>query len=204
MDQTLHIREAGIADAARLLEIYEPYVKDTAITFETEVPKLEEFGGRITEIRKKYPYLVAEQEGRIIGYAYASAFHPRAAYAWNVETSIYLDMEARRQGAGRLLYEALEDALRRMGVLNLNACIASPEKEDEHLTRNSIQFHEHMGFSLVGEFHHSGFKFGRWYNMVWMEKLIGVHDADPAPVIPYPALPASDFASGKSEAGSPE
>ena len=188
MSQGLRIRDAVLADAPRLLEIYAPYVTGTAITFELEVPEPEEFGGRMASIQMQYPYLVAELDGRIAGYAYASAFHTRAAYAWNVETSIYLDMQMRRHGIGRRLYEELENALRRMGVLNMNACISCPVEEDAYLTRNSIQFHEHMGFTMVGEFHGSGYKFGRWYDMVWMEKLIGVHGADPAPVVPYPML----------------
>ena len=106
------LRTARPSDAARLVEIYAPYVTDTAITFEYEVPSVEEFRGRIEKTLEKYPYIVAEQNGRILGYAYASAFARRAAYNWSVELSIYLDMEIRRQGIGGRLYKALEEILK--------------------------------------------------------------------------------------------
>lgn len=94
----------------------------------------------------------------------------RAAYDWAAELTIYLDHDARRGGLGRVLYEALADRLKAMGVLNLYACIGYPQVEDEYLTRNSAQFHEHLGFTLAGTFHNCGYKFGRWYDMIWMEK----------------------------------
>ena len=87
--------------------------------------------------------------------------------------SIYLDRSSRGRGYGRLLYEALEAELRKMGFLNVYACIADPVEEDEYLTRNSEQFHRHLGFVKVGDFHLCGYKFGRWYNVIWMEKMIG-------------------------------
>ena len=182
------LRTARPSDAARLVEIYAPYVTDTAITFEYEVPTVEEFRGRIEKTLEKYPYIVAEQNGRILGYAYASAFARRAAYNWSVELSIYLDMEIRRQGIGGRLYQAMEEILKEMHILNMNACISWPKAEDEYLTKNSVQFHEHMGFRLVGEFHDSGYKFGRWYNVVWMEKMIGDHPENPKPVRTFPEI----------------
>lgn len=182
------LRTARLSDAARLVEIYAPYVTDTAITFEYEVPSVEEFRGRIEKTLEKYPYIVAEQNGRIMGYAYASAFARRAAYNWSVELSIYLDMEIRRQGIGGRLYKALEEILKEMHILNMNACISWPKAEDEYLTKNSVQFHEHMGFRLAGEFHDSGYKFRRWYNVVWMEKMIGDHPEKPKPVRIFPEI----------------
>lgn len=182
------LRTARPSDAERLVEIYAPYVTDTAITFEYEVPSVEEFRSRIEKTLEKYPYIVAEQNGRIMGYAYASAFARRAAYNWSVELSIYLDMEIRRQGIGGRLYKALEEILKEMHILNMNACISWPKAEDEYLTKNSVQFHEHMGFRLAGEFHDSGYKFGRWYNVVWMEKMIGDHPENPKPVRAFPEI----------------
>ena len=176
------------SDAARLVEIYAPYVTDTAITFEYEVPSVEEFRSRIEKTLEKYPYIVAEQNGRILGYTYASAFARRAAYNWSVELSIYLDMEIRRQGIGGRLYQAMEEILKEMHILNMNACISWPKAEDEYLTKNSVQFHEHMGFRLAGESHDSGYKFGRWYNVVWMEKMIGDHPENPKPVRAFPEI----------------
>ena len=119
---------------------------------------------------------------RIEGYAYAHAFVGRAAYDWAAELTIYLDHDARRGGLGRVLYEALADRLKAMGVLNLYACIGYPQVEDEYLTKNSAQFHEHLGFTLAGTFHNCGYKFGRWYDMIWMEKIIGEHKENQAPV----------------------
>ena len=125
---------------------------------------------------------MAELNGEIVGYAYASAFHPRAAYGWAAETSIYVRRDMKRMGLGRTLYDALETALKAQGVLNLNACIACPDVDDEYLTRNSISFHAHLEYSMVGEFHNCGYKFGRWYNMVWMEKMLGEHVDDQPPI----------------------
>lgn len=176
------IRDAAPGDAGRLLEIYAHYVKNTAITFECRVPSLPEFQDRVRNTLKRYPYLVIEQDGVIQGYAYAGALSERAAYSWSCETSVYLDRAARKRGLGRALYEALETRLRNMGILNLYACVAFPETEDEYLSGNSAGFHAHMGFVKAGEFHQCGYKFNRWYNIIWMEKPIGRHRPDQPPV----------------------
>ena len=182
------IRVATTNDAEELLNIYAPYVTDTAISFECDVPSLAEFEGRIADILKKYPYLVAEYDGEILGYAYTHAFVGRAAYDWSAETTIYLKENKVKAGVGRMLYEALERVSQAQNILNLNACIGYPEIEDEHLTLNSVQFHEHMGYRMVGTFHNCGYKFGTWYHMVWMEKMLGEHGPSPLPVIPFSEL----------------
>ena len=176
------VRSATLGDAERILEIYDYYVKNTAITFEYTTPTLEEFRGRMEKIMQKYPYLVAEKDGVIAGYAYAGAFVGRAAYDWSCETSIYLEKNARKCGIGKTLYTALEKELKEMGILNMYACIGYPAEEDEYLTKNSADFHSHIGFTQVGEFHKCGYKFGHWYNMIWMEKVIGEHKEKQAPV----------------------
>lgn len=176
------IRTAVLQDAEALLEIYAPYVKNTAITFEYDVPTVEEFAGRMSNVLRRYPYLVAEVDGEPAGYAYAGPFKERAAYDWAVETTVYVKEDMKKHGIGRALYEALEKTLAAQGILNLNACIAFPEKEDEYLTTDSVKFHKKMGFSEVGRFHKCGCKFGRWYDMVWMEKHIGTHEKNPAEV----------------------
>ena len=176
---SITIRTAVPEDAQALLDIYAPYVEHTAITFEYEVPSVEEFSSRIRHTLQKYPYLVAEENGRLLGYAYASPFHDRPAYDWSVETSIYVDQKIRHKGVGKKLHDALEAALKEQGILNMNACIAyPPADDDEYLDKNSVEFHSHMGYRLVGEFYKCGYKFHRWYNMVWMEKLIGDHLPD--------------------------
>ncbi len=179
---TVIIRFARLEDAENLLDIYRYYVENTAITFEYEVPSLEEFQERMRTTMAFYPYLVAEEDGKVLGYAYASKFHPRAAYAWSAEATVYLDKAARGKGVGRKIYNALEDYLTKMGILNLNACIASTETEDAHLTNGSEKFHRALGYQLVGKFHHSGYKFNQWYDMIWMEKMLGEHDSHVKPV----------------------
>ena len=128
------MRIARGEDAEKLLEIYAPYVENTAITFEYEVPSIEEFRERIEHTLSRYPYLVAERGGEIMGYVYASAFKTRAAYAWAVETSIYIRTDAKHLGLGKLLYTALEGALKLQNITNVNACIAHPTVPDEYLT----------------------------------------------------------------------
>ena len=180
--QPVRIRTASVQDARDLLGIYAPYVTDTAITFEYDVPTVEEFATRIGNTLKKYPYVVALAGKEIVGYAYAGHFQTRAAYQWAVETAIYVRRDGRRMGVGRRLYDALEQALRAQGILNMNACIAYPCAEDAYLTRDSVLFHERLGYRLVGQFQACGYKFDRWYDMVWMEKHIGAHVSPQAPV----------------------
>ncbi len=184
----IKIRTAGIHDAQALLEIYAPYVRNTAITFEYEVPKLADFQKRIENTLKKYPYIVAEADGEILGYAYMGAFKERAAYDWSAEVSIYVKEDKHGNGVERKLYAALEEISHAQHILNLNACIACSDMEDGYLTNDSVTFHSHMRYTMVGKFHQCGYKFGRWYDMVWMEKMVGEHPADPAPVIRFPDL----------------
>lgn len=176
------IRSATLNDAEKLLNIYAYYVRSTAITFEYDVPSVEIFRERIRNTLLKYPYLVLEKGQEIVGYAYAGPFKTRAAYGWSAEMTIYLAQDMRMNGYGKRLYEALELALKEKGILNLYACIAYPLEDDEYLTKNSAQFHEHLGYRQVGFFSNCGYKFDRWYNMIWMEKIIGTHDKHPKPV----------------------
>lgn len=176
------LRFAEENDAEELLGIYAPYVRETAITFEYDVPEVDEFRERIRKTLAKYPYIAAERDGEIVGYAYAGEFKSRAAYDWAVETSIYVKRGMGRGGIGKKLYCALENVLRAQNILNVNACVAYPEPDDEYLTKNSVRFHEHLGYRFVGRFNKCGFKFGRWYDMVWLEKFIGEHSSTPKKV----------------------
>ena len=171
----MKIEPVKIEDAKELLSIYAPYVQDTAISFEYEVPSLAEFEDRIRNISSALPYIKAVEAGEILGYAYAGKFKNRKAYDWSVEVTVYVRKDFRKSGIGKLLYHALEDSLRRIGILNMNACIAVPKENDEHLSNDSYYFHKKMGFHLVGTFHNSGYKFNTWYDMIWMEKIIGKH-----------------------------
>ena len=180
MNGHLMIRPTCEKDAAALARIYAYYVEKTAITFEYTAPDMAEMERRRQEISQRYPYLVAESDGKVVGYAYAHAFYGREAYAWSVESSIYVDVNIRKHGIGRKLYEALEKALKSMGILNINACIAVPrDDQDPYVTNGSLNFHQRLGYTLVGRFHNSGYKFDRWYDVVWMEKMIGPHTIHP-------------------------
>lgn len=174
-ENKVNIRVATVADVPALLKIYTPYVEETAITFDYEVPTIEEFTEKIEHLLKKYPVLVAEAAEEIVGYAYADTFKNKQAYDWAVETTIYVAKDCKKMGIGRRLYEELERLLKAQNIVNLNACIAYLEEEDAYLTRDSVRFHEKLGYRMVGEFRQCGYKFNRWYNMVWMEKHIGEH-----------------------------
>jgi phosphinothricin acetyltransferase len=188
MNRDLIIRTAKETDAEELLAIYAPYVTDTAITFEYEIPSVEEFSRRIRNTLQKYPYLTAAEDGRIVGYAYASAYKDRAAYDWAVETSIYLQQDQRGKGIGKKLYLALEHLLKRQNIINLNACISYAPNADLHLNNASMRFHERLGYRKMAHFTKCGYKFGTWYDMIWMEKFLGEHPSCPAPVLPFSKL----------------
>ena len=181
----IKIRDAKLEDIDSVLKIYSYYVKNTAITFEYDVPVVDEFLARMQKTMRRYPYIVIEKDGSIQGYAYASAFVVRAAYDWSCETTVYLEHTAQKRGLGRKIYEELENRLKKMGILNLYACIGYPQTEDEYLNRNSAEFHEHLGFTPVGRFHKCGYKFNRWYDMVWMEKIIGEHRENQQAIFSY-------------------
>lgn len=176
------IRIARPEDAPALLGIYSVYVEKTSITFEYQVPAVEEFKDRIRKTLEKYPYLVALDDSGICGYAYASAFKSRAAYDWSVETSIYVRENSHAKGIGSALYKALEQYLRTQHVCNVCACITHPNPASE-------AFHTGFGYQTVAHFHRSGFKLGQWHDMIWTEKELCPHSIPPKPFIPFPELP---------------
>ncbi len=184
MNTSFSIRMATKEDAEQILKIYSPYVTDTAITFEDTVPSIKEFSQRIANTLKRYPYIVALVGGEIIGYAYASPFKQRAAYDWSVETTIYLSQHYRGKGFGKKVYVTLEDMLKRQNILNANACIAYTGVQDTHLDNTSADYHQQLGYTKVAHFTKCGYKFGKWYDMIWMEKMLSEHLAIPAAVIP--------------------
>ena len=189
---SVRIEIAAPSDAAAILSVYRYYVEKTAVSFEYEVPSLEEFRKRIEKTLEKYPYLVAREGDKILGYAYTGPFKTRAAYDHAVEISIYVSPEAHGRGIGRALYEALGEICLKQHIFSLEACITYPSQDrprgDEYLTLQSPLFHEHLGFRLVGRFDRCGYKFGRWYDMIWMEKHLGELPEKPDPIIPFPLL----------------
>lgn len=169
------IRNVKIEDAKDILKIYEYYILNTAITFEISVPALEEFEERIRSISSSYPYIVLEENNKIIGYAYANTFKAREAYKYSVEISIYLDHNHIGKGYGKLLYNELEKKLESKGITNIYSCITYSDNNDLYVDNKSEKFHEHLGFKLVGKMNKCGIKFDRWYSVIWMEKIIKEH-----------------------------
>ena len=182
------LRPVTEADAPALLAIYAPYVRNTAITFEYDVPTEAEFARRIRTTLTRFPYLAAVRDGEILGYAYTGPFAARPAYQWAAETSIYIRQDAHRLGLGKRLYEAIEAISKAQGLTNLYAKITCPTGPDPYVTRDSVEFHAALGYALVGSFHNCGCKFGRWYDMVCMEKMLSSHVPNPGKPIPFPEL----------------
>ena len=165
------IRNVQLIDIPAILNIYAPYVVHTAITFDLEVPSLKEMEERVLSIMKDYPFLVVEEEGIILGYAYGHVFYAKEAYYKSVEVTIYMDQKHKRKGLGSALYKELERRLKAQGRENLFACIAySEDEKDPYLNRDSILFHQRNGYVQCGHFHRSGSKFNRTYDTVYMEK----------------------------------
>lgn len=172
----IKIRLAEESDAAEILAIYAPYIEETNITFEYEVPSVADFKERICEIAGHYPYLVCLVEGKIVGYAYAHRQMERAAYQWNAELSVYIAGEAHHQGIGKALYSALIEILKLQNVQNVYAIVTSPNPDSEKL-------HQHFGFRTVGLYPKTGYKFGQWIDVSWLEKPIGKHESNPEPFL---------------------
>lgn len=166
-----HVEPCDLRFSDVMLEIYRPYVEKTAISFELEVPTEAEFTERVRRgLKSPYPWLLACVGDRIVGYAYAQAFHQRAAYVRSVETAIYIAQEERRKGYGQRLYAVLENALRKRGYSNVYACIAYSARRDPYLTSASARFHARLGYTRMARFVDCAEKFGRLYSMIWMGK----------------------------------
>lgn len=171
----IKFRLADVSDTKEILDIYSPYITDTAITFEYDIPSIEEFRGRIEHISLEYPYVVCTYKDEIIGYAYAHRYGERAAYQWDVELSIYLDMNYKSLGVGKLLYNKLIEIVKLQNVRNIYACITSANEK-------SLKFHEKLGFEFIGIFKNTGYKFDSWYGVNWMGIAVGDINEKPEPV----------------------
>lgn len=169
------IRPAVRADVPAILDIYAPYIRETAITFEYEVPEITGFEARFDSIVRRYPWLVWEEKGKILGYAYADQAFARVAYAWDADMSIYLDMSARGRGIGARLYGCLEEILKNYGYHNLYALITGDNLP-------SVRFHEARGYERLGTLVKSGWKFERWYDVHWYGlRLLEAENPGPMP-----------------------
>lgn len=169
------------ADAAAIQAIYAPYVTDTVISFEYDVPTVETICDRIAKTLDFHPWLVYEQDGAVIGYAYAGKHRERAAYQWSSDVSVYVHPQHQRKGIGRALYTELFDLLKRQGFCNLFAGITLPNDA-------SVGVHRAMGFEMIGMYQQVGYKFGRWHDTGWMELRLQPADHVPTPLIPIREL----------------
>ena len=168
----MSIRLAKEQDIPRILEIYRPYVENTAISFEYTVPTLAEFTRRFFGITAWFPWLVWEEDGLVLGYAYAGRPWERAAYQWDASASIYLCPEAQGKGIGKKLYAVLEELLQKQGYKKVYAIITTANEP-------SIAFHRAVGYRHTATMPNCGYKFGNWYGTVWMEKELNAWDAPP-------------------------
>lgn len=171
------IRAAKLTDTPAILAIYAPFVTHSAITFEYIVPTVSEFTERIQIIQEQFPFLVAESDGRVLGYAYASRHRDRTAYQWSVETSVYVHPDGQRQGIARQLYTSLFDLLRRQGYYNACAGITQPNAKSE-------AFHRSMGFESIGCYANVGFKLGAWHSVEWFQFTLQPHQPSPTKPVP--------------------
>ena len=174
------IRLAREEDVPALLDIYAPYVTGTTASFEYQVPSCEEFARRLREVSACYPYLVWEEQGGLLGYAYAHAYAARPAYQWSAELTVYLRQGAARRGLGSRLYGALFDLLRLQGVRTVYGCVTAENAP-------SVAFHQALGFREAGRFSQVGYKHGRWLDVLWLEKPIAPA-GEPQPLVPFPQV----------------
>ncbi|GGJ10940.1 N-acetyltransferase [Halobellus salinus] len=177
-DAPVTIRPARPDDASGVRAIYAPFVRDSPVTFRTEVPSVDEMAEEIRETRAEdeYPWYVAavgSGEREVVGYAYAGRLRDRAAYRWAAETSVYVAPDSHRAGVGRRLYDRLLGTLGRQGYCSAYAAIATPNP-------GSVAFHESQGFERVGTFPASGFKLGEWHDVVWYHRRLNDPEGEPA------------------------
>lgn len=187
-ESAIRIRLATPQDAAAICDIYTPYVLTTAVTFDITPPTVEEMATKIATILEMRPFLVAEEDGAILGFSYASAFRPREAYVHAIETSVYIRQDYKAKGLGRRLYTALEDILRLQHVYTANACISYVDPADEYSPATSRLFHERMGYEQCAHIPSCGRKFDRWYGIIWMQKKLSAIPETPEDFIPLPSL----------------
>lgn len=181
----MSVRMATVRDVPQILEIYRPYVENTAISFEYTAPTPEAFTQRFLKITAWFPWLVWEEEGQLLGYAYGSLPFERAAYQWSAEASIYLRPEAQGQGIGKKLYAALERLLKKQGYRKVYAIITTANQA-------SVDFHRAIGYRETARMPDCGYKFGKWYGTVWMEKELNTWDEPPGQPVSVKKLPITE------------
>lgn len=171
------IRTAVPADAEALLSVYAQYI-DTPITFEYELPTVAEFRRRILATLEGYPYLVWEEDGLLLGYAYAHLYREREAYCWGAELSVYVDKNTHSRGVGKALYAELIRLLTAQGVKTAYGCVTLPNEK-------SAALHRSLGFTEAGVLHNAGYKNGKWRDVIWYEKQLAPYEDEPVPPRPF-------------------
>ena len=184
---TVTLRRAHLEDAEAILEIYAPYIRNTNITFEYEVPSLSEFRDRMAGIMEGYPYLICEIDGIAAGYAYAHRYKERAAYQWDAELSVYLREGCERRGIGQAFYTALMEILKEQHVRNVYGIVTSPNPPSEAL-------HASMGFRLAGVSLKTGYKLGKWIDVSCFERPLGDPDSPPEELLTVHQVPQERIA----------
>lgn len=175
------IRNIKSADIISVLNIYAPFIANSTVTFENEIPNIDSFTNRIEHYVALFPWLVADVDGKISGYAYASKYRDREAYQWMVECSIYLDPDFAGKGIAKNLYNALFEILKIQGIYKVFAVIGLPNLK-------SVSFHEKMGFTWFATYKNVGYKLGKWLNVGWWELILSEPKDTPKTPIPYAKL----------------
>jgi L-amino acid N-acyltransferase YncA len=183
------IRVASVDDAERIAEIYAPAVRDRVTSFELVAPDAAEMASRMGRVLAQYPWLVAELDGNVVGYAYASVHNDRAAYRWSASVAVYVDDNLHRRGVGTALYVSLFEVLALQNIRNAYAGITLPNAASEGM-------HGRAGFSMVGTYHHVGYKFGAWHDVAWLERAVLPTVIDPPEPLPFPAIRDTQAVSG--------
>ncbi len=177
------LRTARVEDGAALCSIYHPYVMETAITFVMKEPTAESFAGKIQSLIPQYPFIVCEENGKAVGYAYAAELRPHDAYQWDAELSVYVDRDFHGRGIGRKLYAALLELLKIQGYQTVYGVLTLPNEK-------SLRLHAAFGFETLGVFPKAGYKLGKWHDIIWLQKTLGEFPDGPVPPTPFIKLSA--------------
>ena len=178
INKDIRFRKVNSKDIKELLKIYGYYVENTDATFEYEVPSLDKFTNRMKDICKEYPYIICEYKDKVVGYAYTQQFKPGNAYRWSAELTVYLHKDYLGLGIGTKFYELLIEILKLQNVMIMYGCVTSSNQR-------SIKLHEKMGFNLIGVYHNSGYKMGKWIDVTWFEQSIGAQDVEPGEFVNF-------------------
>lgn len=181
----MNLRFATPDDSLQIRDIYAQYI-EPPVTFECALPSAMEFSKRIADISAFYPYLICEEDGKIMGYAYAHRHMEREAYQWNAELSVYLDQSFASQGLGKKMYTLLIEILKLQGIKTVYGGVTSANEKSEAL-------HKALGFQVVGIYHKAGYKAGKWHDVTWFEKAVSEYDPLPQPVISITGVPQAQL-----------